>query len=274
MASLGLAQLGERALVQLAVHQAERVGQLGAAIAGRPRRLQLAQRLVVALEREVAAAERLVAGPGGERAERAHALLQPLHARADRVHLPARVVQRQRARRSATMARDPLHLLAELLRQPRLLGARRAAPGRPGAPATTALTSAAAASTAQRRAQPAPARRARIGAQRREQRLHRREAIGRPTRQAAQEHLPQPARHRRLRAGAAAMPAQHVVASSSTFAVEGERAVERPVERDAEAELIGPLVDRVAEVLLGRHEARRADDRAGVRQRGRRGAAE
>jgi hypothetical protein len=50
--------------------------------------------------------------------------------------------------------------------------------------------------------------------------------------------------------------------------VAGERRPVIPglVQRDAERELIGARVDRQAEVLLGRHVARRAHDRAGPGQ--------
>ena len=51
------------------------------------------------------------------------------------------------------------------------------------------------------------------------------------------------------------------------LAVEGPLAVERLVKRHAKAELIGALVGRVADDLLGRHVGRRPHDRPGARER-------
>src|SRR6516165_4625791 len=120
-----LRHLGERALVELAVHQTERIRELGAAIAGRITGLQLAKRVVVALERQIPAAERLLTGAGCDGAQRAHALLDELHALGDRGPLPPRVVERL-VLGGPRDGRNLFHLPTELLRQLRLRGSSAA----------------------------------------------------------------------------------------------------------------------------------------------------
>ena len=81
---VGRRQLRQRALIELAEREPERIRDFGRAIAGFPRALELAPRFGRPLEHEIAATERVAARTFGGAAERGDARLELLHARFDR----------------------------------------------------------------------------------------------------------------------------------------------------------------------------------------------
>ena len=112
-----------------------------------------------------------------------------------------------------------------------------------------------------------PAARARVARQRRQQRLHRRPALrpGRCARPRSRARRSQPGTRRGGRRRRAAA-AQHVVGQlGHRRARERPLAVQRLVQRDAEAELIAARVGHLAAELLGRHVGGRSHQEPGLR---------
>jgi len=114
----------------------------------------------------------------------------------------------------------------------------------------------------------APPRPGAIAAEHGEQVIHRRKAIAGPHREPAQHDRAQAARDRRARRHRPHRARAHVVAELlERLALVRPVTVERLVQRDAEAELIGARVDVAAAELLRRHVCRRSEHHAGVRER-------
>ena len=112
-----------------------------------------------------------------------------------------------------------------------------------------------------------PARRRRIFRQRVQQVAHRRKPFAHGRAHAAQEDLADPERDARVHGRVAHLALHHVVGQRvHRVARERPLAVQRLVQRDAEAELIGARVGRRAQELLGRHVRRRSHHRPRARQ--------
>jgi hypothetical protein len=119
-----------------------------------------------------------------------------------------------------------------------------------------------------RRHEAAPAESRGIVLQSREERDHGRVAVGRSQRQPPDDDLPQPAGDVAACAGAADLAGAYAGHErGEVVPLEGRLAVERLVEADAVAELVGAGVGAFAGELLGRHVLRRADQPSVLGQR-------
>ena len=116
--------------------------------------------------------------------------------------------------------------------------------------------------------QPPPVARRRIVFQRRDERGHRRPALRRIGLEPAQHRPPDPGGHLAVLAHRFDVALGHVVQQlQQRPTVKRAFAVERLVEGHAKTELIGALVGRLADDLLGRHVCGRPHDRPGPRER-------
>ncbi len=113
----------------------------------------------------------------------------------------------------------------------------------------------------------APPRAAAVAGELGEQRVHRGPAIRRRGHQPAREDAPKPGRHARATSWIAERPGQRRLGDRvQRVAGVGALAVERLVETDAEAELVGARPCGRAAILLRRHVGGRPEDRARRRQ--------